>query len=87
MPAAGEERLDDRPLEEPSSARLDPAHPARREILERHVAAMAAGAPTYTDPVLGVEVFTAAFLAARGRCCGSGCRHCPFVGCDGEPSR
>ncbi len=25
-------------------------------------------------------VFTARFLLARGRCCGSGCRHCPYEG-------
>lgn len=23
-------------------------------------------------------VFTAAYLLRRGRCCGSGCRHCPW---------
>ena len=32
----------------------------------------------------GRWVFTAAFLARRGRCCGSGCRHCPYSG--GEPA-
>lgn len=26
----------------------------------------------------GRWVFTAAFLLARGHCCGSGCRHCPY---------
>ncbi|WP_350208759.1 DUF5522 domain-containing protein [Botrimarina sp.] len=26
----------------------------------------------------GRVVFTARFLLARGRCCGSGCRHCPY---------
>lgn len=26
----------------------------------------------------GLVVFTAAHHLARGRCCGSGCRHCPY---------
>lgn len=25
-------------------------------------------------------VFTAAYLARRGWCCGNGCRHCPYEG-------
>lgn len=45
-----------------------------------HAAAVAAGADTYTDPVSGFAVFTAAYLAARGTCCESGCRHCPYIG-------
>jgi hypothetical protein len=43
-----------------------------------HDAAGAAGAETYRDPESGLLVMTAAALAARGRCCGSGCRHCPY---------
>ncbi|MDP4649222.1 MAG: DUF5522 domain-containing protein [Ilumatobacteraceae bacterium] len=34
--------------------------------------------PTYRDPLSGYSVFTAKFLADRGYCCASGCRHCPF---------
>ncbi|MEP6297119.1 MAG: DUF5522 domain-containing protein [Ilumatobacter sp.] len=49
------------------------------EILERHRAAVDANLPTYADPLSGFSVFTAAFLARRGYCCESGCRHCPFV--------
>lgn len=45
----------------------------------RHRDAMADTLPTYRDPVSGFAVFTAAFLADRGDCCDSGCRHCPFV--------
>jgi len=41
---------------------------------------MAAGRPTYRDPATGYIVMTAGQLAARGICCGSGCRHCPWVG-------
>ncbi|MFM8528812.1 MAG: DUF5522 domain-containing protein [Ilumatobacteraceae bacterium] len=29
------------------------------------------------DPLTKRSVMTAACLAARGRCCSSGCRHCP----------
>jgi hypothetical protein len=32
----------------------------------------------YLDPATGLFVFTAAYLAARGTCCDSGCRHCPY---------
>ena len=48
------------------------------EIVERHDAALDRGVPSYIDPVSGFSVFTADFLAARGYCCGSGCRHCPW---------
>lgn len=44
-----------------------------------HATAVAAGAPSYRDPHTGFMVFTAAFLAARGACCASGCRHCPYL--------
>ncbi len=27
----------------------------------------------------GLLVYTAAFHLKRGSCCGSGCRHCPYV--------
>lgn len=47
-------------------------------VAERHAAACAAGRPTYADPATGYAVFTADFLKARGACCGSGCRHCPY---------
>jgi Family of unknown function (DUF5522)/Cysteine-rich CWC len=29
----------------------------------------------------GLSVFTAAYHLRRGYCCGSGCRHCPYVSC------
>jgi Family of unknown function (DUF5522) len=47
-------------------------------IREAHDRAVAAGEPGYLDPATGFFVFTAAELAARGECCGSGCRHCPY---------
>ncbi len=44
-----------------------------------HEAALRAGDDTYPDPATGYRVFTEASLARRGRCCGSGCRHCPYA--------
>jgi hypothetical protein len=54
------------------------------EILRTHEEALRAGADTYRDPRTGFEVLTAGYLARRGRCCGSGCRHCPYL--DPTPS-
>ena len=62
----------------PLAARLDPGHPGYPLVLSVHEAAMAADLPTYPDPLSGFEVLTAAELWARGFCCDSGCRHCPF---------
>jgi hypothetical protein len=46
--------------------------------MARHDAAIAAGMVSYRDPVTGLAVFTAKFLADRQYCCDSGCRHCPY---------
>jgi hypothetical protein len=48
------------------------------EVVAAHDAAIAAGDDTYVDPATGYDVFTSAFLLARGTCCDSGCRHCPY---------
>jgi hypothetical protein len=63
----------------PHPRRLPEQHPQRVEILRRHEAALECGAPVYADPVSGFSVFTADFLASRGYCCESGCRHCPYA--------
>ncbi|MBO3736086.1 hypothetical protein J5X75_00950 [Actinoplanes sp. NEAU-H7] len=68
-----------RPLTEPHPSRLAPDHPRRSEILAAHAAALAGGQPGYLDPVSGLFVLTAGFLAERGTCCTRGCRHCPYV--------
>jgi hypothetical protein len=68
-----------RPLTEPAASRLAVTHPDRAAILAAHGAALDAGAAGYADPRSGLFVLTAAFLAARGACCESGCRHCPYV--------
>lgn len=43
-----------------------------------HEEACQAGLMSYKDPDTGYSVFTALAHQKRGRCCGSGCRHCPF---------
>jgi hypothetical protein len=62
----------------PLPQRLSDNHPRRTEILARHNSAVIEGKPTYADPSSGLSVMTARFLADRGYCCTSGCRHCPF---------
>ncbi len=43
-----------------------------------HESACARGESTYRDPETGYRVFTSVGLDRRGRCCGCGCRHCPY---------
>ena len=47
-------------------------------VVSAHAEATDAGEPGYADPFTGLFVFTAAYLEARGTCCDSGCRHCPY---------
>ena len=47
-----------------------------RERLNRE--AIEKGDSGYIDPDSGYYVFTSAYLYRRGKCCGSGCRHCPW---------
>ena len=62
----------------PLEARLPATHPRFAHIMALHAQAVASGAPCYRDPATGLSVMTADFLASRGYCCASGCRHCPF---------
>ena len=68
-----------RPLEEPHASRLRADDPRRPAILAAHRAAIRNGDDGYADPATALFVFTAAYLAARGTCCDSACRHCPYV--------
>ena len=45
---------------------------------EEHRRAVRQGAEHYIDPGTGYLVFTECFHRQRGRCCGRGCRHCPY---------
>lgn len=71
--------LASRALTEPHPTRLPVDAPGRDEALAAHAAALAADEAGYLDPGTGLFVLTAGFLAARGTCCGRGCRHCPYV--------
>ena len=68
-----------RPLDEPHASRLRTDHPNRVAIIAAHRDALQNGEDGYLDPVSGLFVFTAAYHAARGTCCDSACRHCPYV--------
>lgn len=74
------DRLAARSLDEPHPDRLTVDNPAREAVLAAHRAALASGAPGYIDPVMGLWVMTAGYLAERGTCCHTLCRHCPYVG-------
>jgi ABC-type Fe3+-hydroxamate transport system substrate-binding protein/diphthamide synthase (EF-2-diphthine--ammonia ligase) len=43
-----------------------------------HDRASANGESFYADPATGYQVFTEHAHRQRGKCCGSGCRHCPY---------
>jgi hypothetical protein len=57
------------------NARDDPLDAA---VWAAHDRAVRDGEDGYVDPETGLFVFTAAYLEARGTCCDSGCRHCPY---------
>jgi hypothetical protein len=73
------DELASRPLDEPHESRLRRDDPHRAEIVAAHRDALRNGDDGYSDPVTGLFVFTAAYLAGRGTCCDSACRHCPYV--------
>lgn len=64
---------------EPHPTRLALDHPRRDEILRAHAEACSQGASRYVDPATHLFVFTASYLGARGACCRSDCRHCPYI--------
>ena len=45
---------------------------------EHHRKAQQAGKAGYIDPDSGLFVMTEQTLRSRGKCCGNGCRHCPY---------
>lgn len=65
-------------VEVPLVARYSPRTRGFAEGMARHHDAIVQNRPSYRDPVTGFTVFTAKFLADRGYCCASGCRHCPY---------
>ncbi|HEY5439426.1 MAG TPA: DUF5522 domain-containing protein [Acidimicrobiales bacterium] len=67
------------PIPRPHPSRCDPARSDYDAIIEAHERAVIAGEPSYRDPSTGLTVLTVATHLARGTCCDSGCRHCPYV--------
>lgn len=63
----------------PLESRLPIGLDRRAEINAAHEAALDSSSPVYRDPITGASVFTSVFLAQRGYCCDSGCRHCPYA--------
>ena len=63
----------------PHPSRLAPDAPGYAEILRAHDAACARGDEGYLDPRTGLFVMTAEYHWARGVCCETGCRHCPYI--------
>lgn len=49
------------------------------EVHRLHREACAQGDDSYIDPQTGLLVLTRVHHIRRGSCCGSGCRHCPYV--------
>lgn len=57
----------------------DTVKPATGEAWrEPHRRALEQRLPGYTDPELGLWVWTEVAHLDRGECCQSGCRHCPW---------
>lgn len=63
----------------PHIKRLNPQNPFYDEIILRHKEACVLEKDFYIDPQTGLKVFTAYYHLERGNCCGSGCRHCPYI--------
>ena len=61
-----------RPL--PPSQKSGPPLPAYNAAVD---GPLVEGRDYYVDPS-GLYVFTEGYLSARGYCCRSGCRHCPY---------
>eukprot|EP00438_Fugacium_kawagutii_P029550 Skav201251 [mRNA] locus=scaffold1492:9324:11258:+ [translate_table: standard] len=52
--------------------------PDIEDFFKLHEEACQRGETFYTDPSTGFLVFTEVAHRKRGKCCGSGCRHCPY---------
>ena len=60
-------------------SRTLPGVPDIEDVDAIHEAACRKGEYFYTDPATGYMVMTKLKHQARAKCCGSGCRHCPFA--------
>jgi hypothetical protein len=55
-----------------------PKKPKQNSWDKAHDEAVSQGKYNYKDPDTGYNVWTELYLKARGTCCKSGCRHCPY---------
>jgi diphthamide synthase (EF-2-diphthine--ammonia ligase) len=62
----------------PEAGFEEPDVPDIEDFDDIHNAACVRGEKFYTDPTTGYLVMTKLNHLARGKCCGSGCRHCPY---------
>jgi hypothetical protein len=60
------------------STRPSPTAPLPESVLALHDEACDRSENGYIDPSSGFFVMTSFYLASQGRCCGNGCRHCPW---------
>ncbi|MHB2028007.1 MAG: DUF5522 domain-containing protein [Acidimicrobiales bacterium] len=63
----------------PHRSRCDPTRGDYANIIAAHEEAVTQLHPTYRDPSTGLLVLTVSAHLARGTCCESGCRHCPYL--------
>ncbi|MEO9181570.1 MAG: DUF5522 domain-containing protein [Acidimicrobiales bacterium] len=63
----------------PHPSRCNPSRADYDVIIEEHERAVHGGEPSYRDPSSGLTVITVVTHLARGTCCNSGCRHCPYI--------
>ena len=66
-------------IQRPHPSRLSPSRPDYDTIIAVHEQAVTAGRDSYIDPSSGLTVLTVNAHIARGTCCSSGCRHCPYL--------
>jgi diphthamide synthase (EF-2-diphthine--ammonia ligase) len=59
-------------------ADMEDLFPDKEGFSQAHDLACEQGELSYIDPETGYNVFTEIAHKKRGKCCGSGCRHCPY---------
>jgi diphthamide synthase (EF-2-diphthine--ammonia ligase) len=65
-------------VEESMIADMEDLFPDKDGFSQAHDLACEQGELSYIDPETGYNVFTKIAHKRRGKCCGSGCRHCPY---------
>ncbi|MGK3739055.1 MAG: diphthamide synthase (EF-2-diphthine--ammonia ligase), partial [Bacillariaceae sp.] len=65
-------------VEESMIADMEDLFPDKEGFSQAHDLACEQGELSYIDPETGYNVFTEIAHKKRGKCCGSGCRHCPY---------